>query len=135
MITFTGKVDSYVFEPAFLMFMLIDVWRMAAILNRTINPYITFLFTWLCTLSVIQASLAAVSCTFFVVRKPPSHSNTSIICMKFSMAFRWEWPARQYWILWKPKRVLISMSGINICHKLKTCIHLLVLANQYNKDL
>lgn len=88
------KAETYIFQPAFLMFVFIDIWRVAPCLRRTINPYITFLFTGVGSFSLIQASLTAVGCTFFMVGKAPSNSCTTIICMKFSMAFRWNGPAR-----------------------------------------
>lgn len=89
--------ESYIFQPTFLMFVLIDVWRITPKLRWTINPSIAFLFTLSCK---IQASLTTFSSTVFVVGKTPSYRSTIIIGVKFCMTFRWKGSTVKNLLLW-----------------------------------
>jgi hypothetical protein len=62
-----NHIETYIFQPALLMFVLINVWRMTPKLRWTINPNIAFLFTFFGMSCMVQAILAAISCTIFVV--------------------------------------------------------------------
>lgn len=92
--------EAYIFQPAFLMFVLVDVWRMTPKLRWTINPDIAFLFTLFSMSCMIQASLTAFSCTIFVVGKTPSYCSTIVIGVKFCMTLRWKGSARKNLLLW-----------------------------------
>lgn len=45
--------DAYIFQPAFLIFVFIDIWGMTTCLRRAINPRVAFDLTWLRTLCLI----------------------------------------------------------------------------------
>lgn len=91
---------TYIFQPAFPMFVFIDVWRVTPKLRWTINPNIAFLFAFFGMSCMVQASLTAISCTIFVVSKTPSYCSTVIIGMKFCTALRWKGSARKNLLVW-----------------------------------
>jgi len=91
---------TYIFQPAFPMFVFIDVWRMTPKLIWAINPNIAFHYTFFGMSCMIQASLTAISCTIFVVSKTPSYCSTVIIGVMFCIALRWKGFARKNLLIW-----------------------------------
>jgi hypothetical protein len=90
-----NHIETYIIQPALLMFVLINVWRMTPKLRWTINPNIAFIFIFFGMSCMVQASLTAISCTIFVVGETPSHCSTIVIGVKFCMTLRWKGSARK----------------------------------------
>lgn len=62
-----GGPRTNIFQPALLMFVLINIRRMASCLRWTINPYVAFLVITSSILSLIQTGHATLICRFLWV--------------------------------------------------------------------
>ena len=84
-----------------MIFVLINIRRIASGLRWAINPYVAFLVIRSSVLSLIQTGHATLICRFLRVGKAPSDCISTVIRMKFNVTLRRKPPASYDFIVWK----------------------------------
>lgn len=105
----TKHANTYIFQPALLIFVFINIWRVTSSLRWAVNPNITFNCSRFGIFSLIQTRHTTFICRFFRMSKAPSYSSTTIVRMNFGMAFGSELSARQDSAVWIVDSVKVKM--------------------------